>query len=226
MTKPPNPLHGLYVITDAALARQRQLSVVDMVEAAIQGGARLVQYRNKDAPPDVQAKEATALARLCHANDVLFLVNDDVALAQAVAADGVHLGQGDTGLSLARAQLGPERIIGVTCHAQLALARSAQAGGADYVAFGRFFPSRTKPEAPPAEIAVLCQARMELDIPVVAIGGITPANAASLLRCGADMLAVIHGVFAAPDIATAADEYVRLFTLQSPHTSQSVDTQA
>lgn len=212
-------LQGLYVITDPALSQQRKLSVLDMVEAAIRGGARLVQYRDKTSPLPQRRQEAEALSELCRSQDVPFLINDDVELALAVNADGVHLGQSDTRLSVARERLGPQRIIGVTCHDQLALARAAQAAGADYVAFGRFFPSRTKPQAPPADIDILTQARAELRIAIAAIGGITPANAADLLTQGTDMLAVIHGVFGASDIAAAAGEYARLFTLQSAHAS-------
>lgn len=214
-------LHGLYVITDPALSHQRRISVPDMVAAAIRGGARVVQYRDKTSPRGQQQREARTLADLCRAQGVLFLVNDDVELALAAEADGVHLGQNDTRLIQARQQLGPQRIIGVTCHDQLSLAQAAQTAGADYVAFGRFFPSRTKPQAPPADIHILQQARAALHLPIAAIGGITPANAASLLAHGSDMLAVIHGVFGANDIATAAGEYARLFTLQSRHASQA-----
>ena len=210
-------LHGLYVITDQALSQQHKLSLVDMVDAAIRGGARIVQYRNKTSPPAERQHEAQALANLCHSQDVLFLINDDVPLALAVNADGVHLGQRDADISQARTLLGEHRIIGITCHDQLPLALAAQAAGANYVAFGRFFPSLTKPEAPPASLSILQQARAQLRIPIAAIGGITPDNAPSLLAHGADMLAVIHGVFGAGDIAAAAGEYARLFTLQSGH---------
>lgn len=214
-------LHGLYVITDHTLSQQRKLPLTYMVEAAIRGGAHIVQYRNKTSPIPDREHEALALAELCRAQHVLFLINDDVQLALKVNADGVHLGQSDITLSQARKLLGTQRIIGVTCHDQLALALTAQAAGADYVAFGRFFPSRTKPEAPPASITMLQQARTQLHIPIVAIGGITPENAPTLLAHGADMLAVIHGVFGADDIAAAAGEYARLFTLQLPRTSNT-----
>lgn len=216
-------LHGLYVITDPALCAQRQQALPDMVGAAIAGGARVVQYRDKHASLAQQQEEADALASLCRAHDVTFLVNDDVELALAVKADGVHLGQGDSELRHARKRLGPECIIGITCHDQLSLASTAEAAGADYVAFGRFFPSRTKPQAPPAAITVLQQAHRTLRIPIAAIGGITPANAGTLLDAGADMLAVIHGVFGADDIASAAGEYTRLFTLQSAHARSAGD---
>lgn len=214
-------LRGLYVITDHALSRQRHLPLVTMVEAAVRGGARIVQYRNKTLPAAERQHEALALAELCRARAVTFLINDDVQLALDVNADGVHLGQRDAAISHARSLLGVQRIIGVTCHDRISLALAAQAAGADYVAFGRFFPSLTKPEAPPASLAILQQARAQLHIPIAVIGGITPDNAPALLEQGADMLAVIHGVFGADDIAAAADEYARLFTLQSRHTSHT-----
>ena len=210
-------LRGLYVITDHALSVQRKLPLVNMVAAAIQGGARIVQYRNKTASMTMRQHEAQALADLCHARNALFLINDDVPLALAVEADGVHLGQSDTAVTRARDSLGEHRIIGVTCHNQIALALAAQHAGANYVAFGRFFTSVTKPEAPPASLTTLQLAHARLSIPIAAIGGITPANAPALLSHGATMLAVIHGVFGAPDIAAAAGEYARLFTLQSNH---------
>jgi thiamine-phosphate pyrophosphorylase len=213
-------LHGLYVITDHTLSVQRNLPLVRMVEAAIRGGARIVQYRNKISSASERQREAQALADLCKAQGVLFLINDDVQLALRVNADGLHIGQTDTMLSHARELLGMDRIIGVTCHNRIDLARTAQQAGADYVAFGRFFPSVTKPEATPADLSILQQARAELTIPIAAIGGITPANAPALLAAGADMLAVIHGVFGAADITAAAGEYARLFTVQSRHANQ------
>lgn len=214
MTTTNERLRGLYVITDHALSQQRQQPIADMVKAAIRGGTMIVQYRNKTSAPNICLQEAKAIAALCQAEGVLFLINDDIELALAANADGVHLGQTDAGVSQARAKLG-DRIIGVTCHDQISLALAAQDAGADYVAFGRFFPSQTKPEAPPASLGILQQARSQLRIPIAAIGGITPVNALDLLDRGADMLAVIHGVFGADDITTAADDYARLFTLQS-----------
>lgn len=210
-------LRGLYVITDHALHAQRDLSLLAMVEAAVTGGARIVQYRNKTAAVAERQREAQVLAELCKAHNVLFLINDDVQLALRVDADGVHIGQTDTTLLRARELLGEDRIIGVTCHNQIELALTAQQAGADYVAFGRFFPSVTKPEATPASLSILQQARAALTIPIAAIGGITPANAPPLLAQGVDMLAVIHGVFGAADITAAAGEYAQLFTVQSRH---------
>lgn len=204
-------LHGLYVITDTALCEARGMALHTMVEQAIAGGARIVQYRAKALAAERKQEQAESLGRLCRAHRVTFLVNDDLALARAAGADGVHLGQTDATVDEARAVLGPEAVIGISCHADLELARHAQAEGADYVAFGRFFPSRTKPQAPPADIEVLKRARRQLDLPLAAIGGVTPDNGAGLIAAGADMLAVIHGVFGQDDIRAAARRYAALF---------------
>jgi thiamine-phosphate pyrophosphorylase len=219
MSSRSHKLSGLYVITDHLLSRQGNLSLTGMVEAALEGGARLVQYRSKSSSALQRHREAESLLAMCRSHDALLIINDDVSLAKAVAADGVHLGQGDSSLAQARAILGEDFLIGITCHDRIELALAAQAGGADYVAFGRFFPSRSKPEAPGAPLSVLEQAHANLRIPIAAIGGITPANAGSLLQRGADMLAVIHGVFGAEDIAAAARDYCRTITLQSRHAS-------
>jgi thiamine-phosphate pyrophosphorylase len=210
MTTAPR-LRGLYVITDTALCEARNMALPDMVAQAIAGGAQLVQYRAKDLAPEVKRAQAEALAGLCRDHQVTFLVNDDVALAREIAADGVHLGQRDAALDEARVVLGPDAVIGISCHADLDLARRAVNQGADYVAFGRFFPSRTKPQAPPAGIEVLEQARRQLSVPIAAIGGVTPDNGAALIAAGADMLAVIHGVFGQADIRAAARRYAALF---------------
>src|SRR5690606_1029719 len=138
------------------------------------------------------------------------IVNDDVVLAKSTGADGVHLGQHDGDVKSARGFLGPDAIIGVTCHGELALAEKAKTQGASYVAFGRFFPSLSKPAAPAAAIAVLTAAR-ELGLPVAAIGGITPDNGRQLRDAGADLLAVIHAVFGQPDITAACRRFQPLF---------------
>lgn len=211
MTKHTSVLNGLYVITDRELFLSRDMDIVDIVGEAIRGGARIVQYRDKQSEPSRRLEEAKLLQQLCHAHHVTFLINDDVELALEVGADGVHLGQSDTPLIEARKLLGPDRIIGVTCHNRIELAEQAQLNGADYVAFGRFFPSHTKPTAPPATPEILEQARATLTIPIVAIGGITPANAPLLLEKGATMLAVSHAVFAADNVRLAATAFSRLF---------------
>lgn len=199
-------LTGLYAITDPTLTPD----LLTAVTQALAGGVRWVQYRNKPADAITRFKECKALAALCHAQGARLIVNDDVVLAKATGADGVHLGQHDGDVKSAREFLGAEAIVGVTCHDSLMLAEKARAAGANYVAFGRFFPSRTKPDAPQADISVLKAAR-QLGLPVVAIGGITPANGRVLLEAGADVLAVIHGIFGQPDIAAACRELQTLF---------------
>lgn len=151
-------------------------------------------------------------------NNVLFLINDDVELALKVDADGVHLGQTDTQLQQARSALGENKIIGITCHNEIELANEAQKKGADYIAFGRFFSSKTKPSAPTAELSILSQARKSITLPIVAIGGITPDSAPLLLQEGVDMLAVIHGIFGQKDILKATRQFVEI--IDSP---QAVD---
>ncbi len=209
------PLRGLYVVSDRTLIEARGLQLTEAVEQALSGGARIVQYRDKDSDSNRREHEASELLRLCKKSNAYLLINDDVALAKTIGAHGVHLGQGDAALAQARAQLSPAAIIGITCHADLALAQQAQQNGASYVAFGRFFPSQTKPEAPPAPIQVLSQAKAALSIPIVAIGGITPVNAPALLAAGADMLAVIHAIWGQDDIRQASAQFAELFRL--PH---------
>jgi thiamine-phosphate pyrophosphorylase len=203
------PIAGLYAIADSSYLDAAGFGPA--VRAALDGGARVIQLRAKTGAPDVREAIAHELNRLCLARGVPFLINDDVALAAAVGAAGVHIGRDDPDIAHARAQLGDAAIIGVSCYNQLDRARAAQAAGADYVAFGRFFPSRTKPHAVAATTELLHAARAALDIPIVAIGGITPENGGALLAAGADALAVIEGVFGQPDIRAAAERYARLF---------------
>lgn len=203
-------LRGLYAITSAALCRQ-PLQLVAAVTAALGGGARLIQYRDKDGDASARTALARELLVLCRARGARLIVNDDVALAASIGADGVHLGASDLPLREARRRLGDGAIIGVSCANRLERALAAQGEGASYVAFGRFFPSRTKPQAPGAELALLREARGALRIPVCAIGGITPENAAAVIAAGADLVAAVEGVFGAPDIAAAARAYARLF---------------
>jgi len=181
------------------------------VEAALRGGTRVLQYRDKGDDSERRLDEALALRRLCADYRALFIINDDVELARLVAADGVHLGRDDTSLEAARELLGPGALIGVSCYNRLELAQRAVAAGADYVAFGRFFPSASKPEAVQASPDLLCQAKATLSVPVVAIGGITPENGPQLIQHGADALAVIQGVFAQTDIEDAAKQLASLF---------------
>lgn len=201
------------MITDTTVQDDAQL--LAQVDAAIRGGATIVQYRDKTADQERRARIGRRLVQLCHSRRVLLLVNDDVQLARAVGADGVHLGQGDSTIESARQSLGKEAIIGISCHDSVELASVAAQAGADYVAFGRFFPSITKPGAPPARTGTLRDARRRLNIPLVAIGGITPENGAQLLDAGADALAVIDAVFGQTDIEQAARRFSRLFDVNA-----------
>lgn len=205
-----SPLRGLYAITSATLCREPR-RLTQAVEAALAGGARVVQYRDKESDALQRRASAKALLTLCREHHALFIVNDDVELALAIGADGVHLGTQDLPLREARRRLGGLAILGVSCANVLARAVTAQDEGASYVAFGRFFPSQTKPGAPQAEVALVKQARERLHIPICAIGGITPANGRALVEAGAGMLAAVEGVFGAPDIGAAARAYARLF---------------
>lgn len=200
-------LKGLYAITDSKLMGSELIS---KTEQAILGGINILQYRNKTAPLEQQEQEALKLAQLCKKNNVLFLINDNVELALKVNADGVHLGQEDTPLQQAREQLGNDKVIGVTCHNKIELAVEAQNKGADYVAFGRFFNSETKPSASPAELSLISEANKYISIPIVAIGGITQETAPLLLNEGLDMLAVIHAIFGQDDILSAARQFVEI----------------
>lgn len=202
-------IRGLYAVTDPDLLTSERL--VAAIGEAITGGAAIVQYRNKSAAPETQRREARALSALCRQSGVVFLVNDNIELALACDAHGVHLGQQDGDVAAARRRLGEAAVIGRTCHDSLALALAAQDAGANYVAFGRFFPSRTKPQASPADIALLPQARTALRIPVVAIGGVTVDNAPQLIAAGANAVAVIHDLFSAGDIRARAQQFAALF---------------
>ena len=192
-------LRGLYAITPPELSR---------VEDALASGALCaLQYRAKSADPAQRLRDAGRLARLCRAHGVPLIVNDDVALALAVDAAGVHLGREDGDLAAARAQL-PGRLLGASCYDCPELARRAIAAGADYVAFGSVFASATKPAADRAPLALFA---LELGVPKVAIGGITLENAPQVLAAGADCVAVITDLFDAPDVAARARAYGRLF---------------
>jgi thiamine-phosphate pyrophosphorylase len=184
------------------------------VDAALRGGARVVQYRNKDAGEQLRQEQAVRIARLCRDAGACFIVNDNIELARKVAADGVHLGKDDEGVGAARALLGPGKLIGVSCYNELWRARDAVAQGADYIAFGSFFPSPTKPGAVTAARDLL-RAAKEFLVPIVAIGGITPGNAAGLIEAGADAVAVLSAVFDAPDVERAARRIARLFAEHS-----------
>lgn len=202
-------IEGLYAITpdlaDTPLLLRK-------VRAALQGGARVLQYRNKSVDPALRLQQAQALRQLTREFDATFIVNDDAQLAARVDADGVHLGGDDGSLEAARDMLGDAKIIGVSCYNRESLALAAVRAGADYVAFGAFFPSGVKPQAVRAEPQLLAWARGELALPVVAIGGITAQNGVALIAAGADALAVISAVFDAEDIRSSAQEFSTLFS--------------
>lgn len=200
---------GLYAITDSRLTRDLPVEIA--VEHALRGGACVIQYREKVADSDVRERVAARLAGVCRARGVPLIINDDIELAARCGAAGVHLGGSDSPVELARERLGDDAIVGASCYNSLERARAAVAAGADYVAFGRFYPSRSKPAAVAADPGLLTRAQQELGVPLVAIGGITPANGAALLAAGADLLAAIEGVFGAGNIAAAARAYTELF---------------
>ncbi|MCF1490567.1 thiamine phosphate synthase [Pseudomonas sp. AA27] len=199
-------LRGLYAITDSQLLAGRFLS---HVEAALEGGVCLLQYRDKSDDAGRRLREAEALTKLCERYGTQLIINDDAELAARLGV-GVHLGQTDGPLTPARALLGRQAIIGSTCHASLDLAQQAASEGASYVAFGRFFNSVTKPGAPAAGVELLEQARAQVKLPIAVIGGITLDNAAPLIAHGADLLAVIHGLFGA-DSAQEVTRRARAF---------------
>ncbi|WP_376788095.1 thiamine phosphate synthase [Marinobacter metalliresistant] len=218
---------GLYAITDSQLTPRAIL--IESVEAALRGGAVMVQYREKSAPLAERVAQARNLQAVCRNAGVPLLINDDPELAKRVGAAGVHLGQTDGSLAAARRLLGEQAIIGVTCHADLALAQAGLEEGADYLAFGRFFTSSTKPGAPAASPEVLTEAK-RFRRPLAAIGGVTTENGESLIRAGADMLAVVGGLFGGSpdDIEQRAKAFERLFANHHPlfhfHDNRSQDT--
>jgi thiamine-phosphate pyrophosphorylase len=206
---PRSKLAGLYALTPD-LADTAALSA--RTDLALLGGATAIQYRNKTASAALRLEQAGALRALCSARGVIFIVNDDIELARAVGADGVHLGRDDATIAAARALLGPAAIVGVSCYDALERARVALAAGGDYVAFGSFYPSLVKPDAvrPAPRLIAEAKARWP-EINVVAIGGITAANAAPLIAAGADAVAVISALYDVPDVALAARELVACF---------------
>lgn len=199
----------LYAITDSHLLPGDKL--FDAVAAALKGGCKLVQYRDKSSDKARRLFEAKNLLALCNQYQAKLLINDDVSLAKEVGAHGVHLGQGDTNPVAARIILGNRAIIGVTCHDSIALAQQAIKDSANYIAFGRFFSSNTKPDARPAPISLISDARKAFsNTPIVVIGGITLDNGKQLLDAGADMLAVCHSLFSAEDITAQAKKFIEL----------------
>lgn len=203
-------LRGIYAITDSELLTGAKL--LPGVEAALKGGAAVVQYRDKSHHQQRRYDEALALNQLCQRYGVPLIINDDADLAAKVGAAGVHIGKEDGEYQSARSILGAEAIIGVSCYNSLDLALSAQQAGADYIAFGRFFPSTIKPNAVHATPGLLTEAREKIHLPMVAIGGINAQNGGILIQHGADMLAVISTLFADPDPQAATTKLTQLFS--------------
>ena len=204
----PAALRGLYAVTPDLADSAHLLALAEQVLA---GKPALLQYRNKTADAALRRTQARALQRLCRAAGVPLIVNDDLALALAIDADGAHLGRDDGPPAAARTALGAHRILGLTCYSDWSRATEGAEIGADYIAFGAMFPSTTKPNAPPAPFDLITRAKRELGLPVAAIGGITLANAAQVLAAGADLLAVVSDVFGADDPAARAAAYRALF---------------
>jgi thiamine-phosphate pyrophosphorylase len=208
-------IRGLYAVTPDDIDTER---MIELATAALVGGARVVQYRNKGGDSTTMLEQARALKTACAAHGATFIVNDHVDLALAVDADGVHLGKDDGSCAEAREMVGPEKILGISCYNSLDAARAAERSGADYVAFGSFFPSRVKPGAVRPPLDLLTRAKAELAVPVVAIGGITAENAGELARAGADAVAVISALFDANDVSGAARQLIASF--ESRHESK------
>jgi thiamine-phosphate pyrophosphorylase len=212
MNPPMNKaISGLYAITpdlaDTAV-------LLAKTQAALAGGARLLQYRNKTADENLCREQAAALRELCRRYGAMLIINDHVELAREIDADGVHVGVDDAGVAAARTRLGHNKIIGATCYNDLQRALAAAAQGADYVAFGSFFASAVKPGAVRARLALLQQARRQVTVPVVAIGGITLDNATGLIDAGANAVAVISALFAVPDVEVAARKFCQLLRVK------------
>ena len=202
-----SPFRGLYAVTPDDLLLPRLSALVG---AALKGGVKLVQYRNKIAPAPLRRAQAAELLRICRAEGAKLIVNDDLALALEVGADGVHLGRDDGDLTAARAALGADKILGVTCYDEIARAEAAATAGADYIAFGAMFPSATKTQAVPAPLTLITEAK-RFGLPIAAIGGITLENTGSVIEAGASMVAVISGLFDTMDITARAAAFQDMF---------------
>ncbi len=201
-------IKGLYAITPD---EQDTDILLAKVEAALQGGIGILQYRNKLADHKLKTQQARALLPLCRHYQVPFIINDSIKLCMTLDADGVHLGADDGNLAEARARLGNGKILGASCYNRFDLALSAQQLGADYVAYGACFASSTKPNAPVAGLHLFTQAKAELHVPAVAIGGITLENAPLVIAAGASSVAVINAIFNADDVKLTSQQFTKLF---------------
>ncbi|MBC7574934.1 MAG: thiamine phosphate synthase [Herminiimonas sp.] len=201
-------MKGLYLVTPDWDDTERLLEVT---EAALEGGVTLLQYRHKTATPALRLAQANALLALCRRFDCPFIINDHVGLCLEIGADGVHVGGTDAPVAAVRAQIGPDLLLGASCYGDLALARTAHAGGASYVAYGGFYPSRVKKYPVTTDTGILAESRAAVPLPTVVIGGMTAENAAPLVAGGADMVAAISSVYLADDPRAAAAAFARLF---------------
>jgi thiamine-phosphate pyrophosphorylase len=201
-------INGLYVVTPNEYGTEL---LCKQVAAAIQGGAKIVQYRNKVAGANLRLRQSTALLALCRSQQVPFVINDHLDLCAQIDADGLHIGSTDCDLGAARRLLGDDKIIGASCYNRLDLAIKAEQAGASYVAFGACFPSQTKPDAIHAPLTLFAEAKMQLNIPLVAIGGINLQNAPSVISAGADAIAVVGALFDADDMVESSRQFTNLF---------------
>lgn len=193
-------LRGLYAITDEYLTPYEEIE--SYVRKAIKGGARVVQLRDKTRSDEELYGVAMKIKKICQKHKTLFVLDDRVVLAKAIKADGVHIGGDDTPIEVARKILGRKKIIGVSCYGDIQRAREAVEKGADYVAFGSFFVSKTKPHAKVVDKSVLGAAK-KLGVPVCAIGGIDATNAKELVEAGADMISVISSLWSGDVLSNA-----------------------
>lgn len=210
----PKAIAGLYAITPDMADTEK---LCELVEACLQGGASVVQYRNKIASPALREQQARALLLICRKHGVPLIINDFVHLCLAVGADGVHLGGDDGSLIEARAQLGNGKLLGASCYNRYELALQARFMKADYVAFGACFSSVTKPAAADAPVELFAKAAREIGLPIVAIGGITPENASQLVQSGADSIAVVSALFSASDVVQTARKFSQLFKQENSY---------
>lgn len=202
-------MRGLYAITDETLIAEPVFAAA--IKQALTGGCSIIQYRDKSVNESKRLEQAMTLRKLCNEFNTTLIINDDITLAKAINADGVHLGEDDVTIEQARSILGSNAIIGISCYNQIQLAIAAQAAGADYVAFGAVFSSPTKPDARSASCELIAEAKSQLDIPVCAIGGIDKSNVGQVIASGADMTALISGLFAQQDIRRTAEHISGLF---------------
>jgi thiamine-phosphate pyrophosphorylase len=201
-------MKGLYLVTPDWDDTQKML---DVTEAGLRGGAAIVQYRHKTASPELRREQASQLQALCRRYGRPFIINDFVELAMELDADGIHVGGTDAAVAQVRALVGPSKIVGSSCYGSMQLARDAWQAGASYVAFGGFYPSRVKKYEVSTPPEIVAQAKKEIPLPNVVIGGMTQQNSLPLVQQGADMVAAISSVYMVDDPESAARGFAQLF---------------